>query len=907
MIPYANAGNFKEEDEEKLPYDYEITKEVKWYDKVLLNRPSKVTLIAILLTILAPVLMYKYFFASSKDWPPSDGLSFGSCLVQREARLPCGIGSISQSDCHKQCCYDLATNFCFHRFPSRFSYVMDQAWHEDVVLRPRFSTVPFASQNSVKSLRLSIDEISPTHLSLTFYDSKEVSLQGRRIEYKEYDYRISSHELNVIVERINDSTIFNTDRGPLIASENIWEITFKLTNGLMFGLGDLPLREGTTKIIYNHDGGLSSLPLIYAQSNGSYHGLLIDVIKPTEVHVTENNQIIVRSIAKSGLKLHLFLGPEPKDILRDVMDLLGNKMQLEYWMLGAHVCSETTEDQDEAVNYLKSFITDATAINFPYESHCGTRPIVFNADNVTEDLTAVVAGIELLKIANKKFVPHISPYIRYPDILEDNNFEDNNDTDVISTTTVKSMDCLDIVCEFEHFMLQWNSTHVYKGSINSIDEPVVYPDYEVVNEEFMAKLWALNVDADVDGVVLVNNWPLDESFKLYEDISSALPYFNKNFGIAFNNTPQWNITKPGTDQRYFEEHNIYGSNFIRAMAKNITKDAPTWSSSQWMNTNVIINRQNVQTSWTNLQNELVETALGGISGHWLWSSPVCGDTANFNIDNQANLCVKWYMAATFFPTVKIHSKSTPRDPLAFEGTHRHLIIDALNKRLSLSPYFFTVLQEGPLLRPMFYQFPHNEELIELRSQFSVGDSLLIAPNLQPIQSHVHVRVPPGIWYEFWSGLKIDADEGEVVTMTTTEADFLTFIRGGAIIIMQTDVRATAEATRKNSPYTLVIASETTNVTKEEINEVRVAEGKLYISQNMTIHFRVNNTDLIINTDDSDFSSLCSDEALWAKIINKIKIYGLGEEENNFDHHKQLTTEIDLCDLENGDINFTLSS
>lgn len=208
------------------------------------------------------------------------------------------------------------------------------------------------------------------------------------------------------------------------------------------------------------------------------------------------------------------------------------------------------------------------------------------------------------------------------------------------------------------------------------------------------------------------------------------------------------------------------------------------SSSQWMNVNVAINRQNISTSWTNLRKELVAASLGGVSGHWLWSSPICGDTEDFNDVTQIRLCAKWYMAATFMPLIKIHSKLIPRDPLAFLGNDRIQMITALNRRLSLLPYIYTVLQNGPLLRPMFYQFPSTTNLTDLTSQFAVGDDLLIVPNLEPSQTHIHVWMPPGTWFEFWGGLKIDEDEGSVVTMTTTESDFFTLVRAGSIIVMQ---------------------------------------------------------------------------------------------------------------------------
>lgn len=205
-----------------------------------------------------------------------------------------------------------------------------------MILQPRIATVPFG-QNSLPQIRLSIDEISSTHLSLMFYNPENFTVEGNRLDEKNYSYEVSHPELQVVVNGTNGA-IFNTARGPLIASYNIWEMSFILTNESMYGLGEIPLEEGVTKVLYNHDGGISSVPLIFAKSDDTYHGLLLDVKDPTEVRIHAEKQIVVRSITTSGLKFHLFVGPSPKDIMKDVMSLIGYRNELEYWMLGAHVC-----------------------------------------------------------------------------------------------------------------------------------------------------------------------------------------------------------------------------------------------------------------------------------------------------------------------------------------------------------------------------------------------------------------------------------------------------------------------------------------------------------------------------------------------------------------------------------------
>lgn len=257
----------------------------------------------------------------------------------------------------------------------------------------------------------------------------------------------------------------------------------------------------------------------------------------------------------------------------------------------------------------------------------------------------------------------------------------------------------------------------------------------------------------------------------------------QNFEEAFEQTPRWNLTLVNSTSLYLFKHNQYGNNFANAFRKNVN-NKPISSSSLFLNGRFAVNRQNVNTSWTDLHKELMAAALGGISGSWLWSSPICGDTNNYNPDNHANLCVKWYLAATYLPLIKIHSKDTPRYPLAFNGTRRAIITGALNRRLGLLPYYYTTLQEGPLLRPMFYQFPESESLHDINTQFSVGESLIMIPNLQPFQSHVHMWLPPGSWYELWSGLKLKGKEGDPVTLATNEGDFFTAIRGGSILFIK---------------------------------------------------------------------------------------------------------------------------
>ncbi|GBP97317.1 Alpha-glucosidase 2 [Eumeta japonica] len=781
MLPYAEKVGENEEERPHSPEYYEKKEQqIKWTDKVLLNRPSKVIFLMLILSILLPLLLYTYVLSSTLDVPPADEFSHGSCTLSRSSRLPCGKANVSRSSCHAECCYDPSNDVCYHRIPSRFSYISEGSWSEDVDLRPRISTEPFAHSPTISTLRLSVDEASSTHLTLTFYDPTSFPhMRGRRIDEKDYDYDISYPELAIDVHRSND-LIFSTIRGPLIAALNIWEITFKLTNDSMHGLGQIPLIANSSRVFYSNKESPDVIPLIYAKSNGTYHGVLVDNMSPTELTVLEDNQLIVRSIETSSLKIHIFVGPEPKDIMSDVMKLIGFENNLNYWMLGAHICTEVADSEEEALEDLTDYLREARAQNLPFDSHCGTSAVVLDT-RCNAEFSYMEKGKELVKGDGKRFVPHLSPYILHePDNITNENSSENTTIATGLSDTFESSCYNNTISHFGHILIADPDSESWYGGLVD-DFRVLYPDYRSENSShFIRNFWRLG---DFDGVILQNSWPLDESLKLLNETTASLPYFNENFKTAFNSTIPWNAVD-SDGQLHLYRHNDYGNKFHGAI-KALTDDSiPVWSTAHWMNGNVVSNRQNKDASWANLHRELMDAALAGISGNRYWSSLVCGDARNFNADTQTSLCIKWYMAATYMPLIKIHSKEIPRHPLAFSGTNRNHMINALRRRTSLMPYFYTVLRSGPLLRPMFYQYPKSERLENINTQFNVGDDLLIVPNLLPSQSIVNVWLPPGVWYELWSGLKLEHDEEEPVAMTTTEADFLTLLRGGAIIMLQ---------------------------------------------------------------------------------------------------------------------------
>lgn len=120
------------------------------------------------------------------------------------------------------------------------------------------------------------------------------------------------------------------------------------------------------------------------------------------------------------------------------------------------------------------------------------------------------------------------------------------------------------------------------------------------------------------------------------------------------------------------------------------------------------------------------------------------------------------------------------------------------------------------------------------------------------------------------------------------------------VVFFQDVKPTAEETRSQSDYSLTIAldcesANTTTLLKSNSN--CLATGRFYLSQDSSLTFIANDTQLVIRAKGNDFEPICEeDKAIWANVIKEISVYGLDDEHNNYDHHRHVSAAIELCKL-----------
>jgi len=249
------------------------------------------------------------------------------------------------------------------------------------------------------------------------------------------------------------------------------------------------------------------------------------------------------------------------------------------------------------------------------------------------------------------------------------------------------------------------------------------------------------------------------------------------FGVATKTMPddiQHRINEPGFRQRtasHLEIHNVYGMensratyDGLRALLPNVRPFVLTRASyaggqryaATWTGDN--------SSTWNHLRLTTPMLENLGLSGFALSGADVGG----FAGSPQPDLLTKWLEIAAFQPIGRDHTANGTNDQEPWvngpeqEAIRRHYI----EERYKLMPYLYTTAEEMsrtglPIERTLFLEFPdaaqdlHPIDL-DAPGEFLFGPDILVAPAPYPDEvDKYEVQLPPGIWYDYWTGQRID--------------------------------------------------------------------------------------------------------------------------------------------------------
>ncbi|WP_086561337.1 glycoside hydrolase family 31 protein [Streptomyces africanus] len=211
----------------------------------------------------------------------------------------------------------------------------------------------------------------------------------------------------------------------------------------------------------------------------------------------------------------------------------------------------------------------------------------------------------------------------------------------------------------------------------------------------------------------------------------------------------------GGDHR--EAHNVYALCMARAGFEGLRKLDPQerpflFSRSGWAG----LQRYggtwsgDVATDWPGLR-----ASLALVMGLGLCGVPYSGpDIGGFDGDPSPELFLRWFQLGAYLPLFRTHAslRAGRREPWEFGAEVLEHARVALVERRRLLPYFMTLAHlarrtGAPYVRPLWWAAPEERALRDCGDAFLLGDSLLVAPVLDPGADRRAVQLPRGRWYD----------------------------------------------------------------------------------------------------------------------------------------------------------------
>lgn len=218
----------------------------------------------------------------------------------------------------------------------------------------------------------------------------------------------------------------------------------------------------------------------------------------------------------------------------------------------------------------------------------------------------------------------------------------------------------------------------------------------------------------------------------------------------------------------------------------------------------------------------------------------CGaDVGGYFSNPDEELLYRWYQAGAFIPFYRGHAhiETNRREPWLFSEDVKLIIRDAIRKRYSFLPFWYTMFYEHernglPIMRPLLAQYPLDRNAFTIDNQFMLSDKLLVRPVVQK-EAIIDIGVyfpsrdsgnQADIWYDIDDYRKIERVGVEKVSINDHKIPV--YQRGGTIVPKKMRIRRSA-VLMKNDPLTLVVAVDCNGH----------AKGTLYIDDEKSFAYR----------------------------------------------------------------------
>jgi len=199
----------------------------------------------------------------------------------------------------------------------------------------------------------------------------------------------------------------------------------------------------------------------------------------------------------------------------------------------------------------------------------------------------------------------------------------------------------------------------------------------------------------------------------------------------------------------------------------------------------------VARAWGGLRPQVELSLTMGLLGFGYTHSDLGGFADGDRFDRE--LYIRWLQYGVFQPVYRPHAQEhIAAEPVFHDRRTRNILRDYVKLRYRLLPYNYTLAFENsrtgmPLMRPLFFENENDTDLIDYKDAYLWGNDFLVAPVTEAGAGEVEVKLPGGVWFDYWSGEQYSGETAQV------EVDLETIpvlVRAGALIPTIDDISTT---------------------------------------------------------------------------------------------------------------------
>ncbi|XP_059079959.1 lysosomal alpha-glucosidase-like isoform X1 [Tigriopus californicus] len=771
---------------------------------LLYSTPMRVIytiIICILIGFVTPLLLNQNFEYS----PPTNQVT-GTCHIELGVRTACfpeTDENVTEAMClDRGCCYqelNLGANasLCHHRIPSSHLLNVTQQTAEVVQLVNSYAKVTWPDKK-VEKPAVKARQVSPGHVGILFFDEDnpiDLGL-GDNTEFEQVQLRYQGDEnddqrLRFQVSK-DEKVLLDLSYGPVILGATYSELSLLIASSLVYGLGGHEFSfEGQhvfqTQTLYNTEKMIyHSHPFFMGlDGNRNFFGVYVESETPLTIEVLPGldnlRPLIVFHSMGGYICLHIYEGPMPRDVSRQLAAHLGQPKLAPKWALGYHICRNTG-----GITEFKAAVQGMADAGIPYDSDCIDESLYPTAFQLGISSANLESALTILTDSDKKFLPKQNPMV-----LVGGPFHTG-----------------------ESFIM-WNVTEEYQGMFGE-DDMVVLPDF---SHPDVASWWTTSFESmqsklsvEVSGMTLAHNSPLIETDPFDFDCDLEELFFIPRELNATIDTYSVCPTAEHFEGSHLTQHPQYPSDHMTLA------DVPnTYSFSEYSSPGLSAHggviASSMHPTWSNMRASLKEVLELGLAGNPVVAMNPCGVLGAVPLNTSMildQICLRWYQMASLMPAMYSFygNEKMNRLPYKFIGSYRDWIQHSIEQRYKLMPYFHTLAHEGatagaPIVRPLFYEFPDDPNTLRNYEQFMVGNGILVSPMMELATTQLLAYIPYGTWFGLWSGQKFQGI-GDWTLLEDKPFQITSHLRAGTIIPGLEDPYMNVEESYLQSNYSLIV-------------------------------------------------------------------------------------------------------